>query len=74
MSRTVLARLRKLEVRGAGMPELRTFLQKPGETYADLEARVAAWRAQPGPKADPLVISRRLTVRIIELEPDEDPI
>ena len=57
MSKTMRDRLRRLE-QARIAPECASFLQMPGETIADLEARVKAWKATPGPKVEPLMITR----------------
>ena len=48
MSRAILSRLRKLEGQRKARPELRTFVQEPGETPEGLRTRARRWQ-QEGP-------------------------
>lgn len=57
---TLAKRIKTLEARTTGRPELGNIVQLPGETYAELHARAEAWRAE-SPRA------RYLSLRIVEV-------
>ena len=53
-------RIKTLEARATGRPELGNIVQLPGETYAELQARAEAWRAE-SPR------TRYSSLRIVEV-------
>lgn len=59
MSRTLQARLHKLESLRKARPELRSFTQEPGESSEQLRIRARRWQTEK---------PNRMTPRLVEVE------